>query len=32
MQTLTDISTLIVRTPGSCGGCPRIAGTRITVQ
>jgi uncharacterized protein (DUF433 family) len=32
MQTLTDIGTLIVRTPGTCGGRPRIAGTRITVQ
>ncbi|MBP5975795.1 DUF433 domain-containing protein [Brasilonema sp. CT11] len=32
MQTITDISTLIVRTPGTCGGRPRIAETRITVQ
>ena len=32
MQTLTDIGTLIVRTPGTCGGRARIAGTRITVQ
>lgn len=32
MQTLTDIGTLIARTPGTCGGRPRIAGTRITVQ
>jgi uncharacterized protein (DUF433 family) len=32
MQTLTDIGTLIVRTPETCGGRPRIAGTRITVQ
>jgi len=32
MQTLTDIGTLIVRTPGTCGGRPRIAGTRITIQ
>ncbi len=32
MQTLTDIGTLIVRTPGTCGGRPRITGTRITVQ
>ncbi len=32
MQTLTDIGTLIVRTLGTCGGRPRIAGTRITVQ
>ncbi len=30
--TLTDISTMIVRTPGTCGGRPRIAGSRITVQ
>jgi uncharacterized protein (DUF433 family) len=32
MQTLTDIGTLIARTPGTCGGRPRIAGTRITVH
>jgi uncharacterized protein (DUF433 family) len=32
MKTLTDISTLIVKTPGTCGGRPRIAGSRITVQ
>ena len=32
MPTLTDISTLIVSTPGTCGGRPRIANTRITVQ
>lgn len=32
MQTLTDIATLIVSTPGTCGGRPRIADTRITVQ
>ncbi|NET60006.1 MAG: DUF433 domain-containing protein [Symploca sp. SIO2E6] len=32
MQTLTDISTLIVRTPGICGGRPRIDGHRITVH
>jgi len=32
MQTLTDIGTLIVCTTGTCGGRPRIAGTRITVQ
>ena len=32
MQTITDIGTLIVRTPGTCGGRPRIAETRITVQ
>jgi hypoxanthine phosphoribosyltransferase len=32
MPTLTDISTLIVSTPDTCGGRPRIADTRITVQ
>jgi uncharacterized protein (DUF433 family) len=32
MPVLTDIGTLIVRTPGTCGGRPRIAGSRITVQ
>lgn len=32
MPTLTDIGTLIVRTPGTCGGRPRIAGHRITVH
>lgn len=32
MPTLTDIGTLIVQTPGTCGGRPRIAGTRITVH
>jgi uncharacterized protein (DUF433 family) len=32
MQTITDIGTLIVRTPDTCGGRPRIAGSRITVQ
>ncbi|PPJ64069.1 DUF433 domain-containing protein [Cuspidothrix issatschenkoi] len=32
MQMLTDISTLIVSTPGTCGGRLRIADTRITVQ
>jgi uncharacterized protein (DUF433 family) len=32
MQTLTDTGTLIVSTPGTCGGRPRIAGTCITVQ
>ena len=30
--TLTDIGTMIVRTPRTCGGRPRIAGSRITVQ
>jgi uncharacterized protein (DUF433 family) len=32
MPTLTDIGTLIVQTPGVCGGRPRLARTRITVQ
>ena len=32
MTTAVDIGTLIVRTPGTCGGRPRIAGTRITVE
>ncbi|MEG3977653.1 DUF433 domain-containing protein [Microcoleus sp. herbarium8] len=32
MPTLTDIGTLIISTPETCGNRPRIAGTRITVQ
>jgi uncharacterized protein (DUF433 family) len=32
MQTITDIGTLIVSTPGTCGGRPRIVGHRITVH
>ena len=32
MTTTIDIGTLIVRTPGICGGRPRIEGSRITVQ
>lgn len=32
MQSVTDIGTLIVRTPGTCGGRPRIADTRVSVQ
>ncbi|UBF29469.1 DUF433 domain-containing protein [Kovacikia minuta CCNUW1] len=32
MKTITDIGTLIVETPGTCGGRPRIVGSRITVQ
>lgn len=32
MSTTIDIGTFIVRTPSICGGRPRIAGTRISVQ
>ncbi|WP_404785183.1 DUF433 domain-containing protein [Altericista sp. CCNU0014] len=32
MQTINDIGTLIVSTLGTCGGRPRIEGSRITVQ
>ncbi|MBE9187194.1 DUF433 domain-containing protein [Microcoleus sp. LEGE 07076] len=32
MPTLTDIGTLIISTPETCGNRPRIAGTRITAQ
>lgn len=32
MSTVIDIGTLIVSTPETCGGRPRIAGTRISVQ
>ncbi|HUP27765.1 MAG TPA: DUF433 domain-containing protein [Chloroflexia bacterium] len=32
MATVNDIGTFIVSTPGTCGGRPRIAGTRITVR
>lgn len=32
MTTATNIGTLIVHTPGICGGRPRIEGSRITVQ
>ncbi len=32
MLTITDIGTLIVHTPETCGGRPRIAGTRVSVQ
>ncbi|MEA5504612.1 DUF433 domain-containing protein [Halotia wernerae UHCC 0503] len=32
MQTITDIGTLVVRTPGTLNGRPRITGTRISVQ
>ncbi len=32
MQSVTDIGTLIVHTAGICGGRPRIADTRVSVQ
>lgn len=32
MATITDIATLIVRSPQVLGNRPRIAGTRISVQ
>ena len=32
MTTTIDIGTLIVRTPETCGGRPRIAGTRMPIQ
>ncbi len=32
MATTTDIATLIVRSPETCGGRPCIAGTRVSVQ
>jgi len=32
MPTLTDIGTLIISTPETCGNRPRVAETRITVQ
>ena len=31
MTTTIDIGTLIERTPGICGGYPRIAGRRLSV-
>lgn len=32
MPTTIDIGTLIVCSPGICGGRPRIVGTRVSVQ
>ncbi len=32
MSVVTNIGTLIISTPGICGGRPRIAGTRISVE
>lgn len=32
MQASIDIGALIAQSPGVCGGRPRIAGTRVTVQ
>ncbi|MBC6474121.1 MAG: DUF433 domain-containing protein [Hormoscilla sp. GM102CHS1] len=32
MTTIINIGTMIVSTPGTCGGRPRIAGTRMSVQ
>ena len=32
MATITDIATLIVCSPETCGDRPRVAGTRISVQ
>ncbi|MEC4984742.1 MAG: DUF433 domain-containing protein [Oscillatoria sp. PMC 1068.18] len=32
MPAITDIGTIIVRSPETCGGRPRIAGMRVSVQ
>jgi uncharacterized protein (DUF433 family) len=32
MFTTIDIGTMIVKTPETCGGRPRINGTRVSVQ
>jgi uncharacterized protein (DUF433 family) len=32
MKAAIDIGTLVVQTPGTCGGRPRIAVTRVTIQ
>jgi uncharacterized protein (DUF433 family) len=32
MPTITDIGTLIVRSPDTCGDRPRMDGTRLTVH
>jgi uncharacterized protein (DUF433 family) len=32
MTTTVDIGTLIVSTPDTCGGRPRLAKTRITLE
>lgn len=32
MSTVTDIGTLITRSPETCGNRPRIAGLRVSVQ
>ena len=31
MSTAIDIGTLVISTPETCGGRPRIAGTRISI-